>query len=224
MSTQSKSEQRADRRKVAKRKDQMRNMLWIGGVALLVAVALIIPNIDFTPPVIVDYQMVDDNSIGAADAPVSVVEFGDYQCSHCRTFSREYEEDFIQNYVYTGEVLYTYRTAGDFFPGSARAGEANYCAGDQQAFWQYKDLLFEDITADFTDQNLIDKAQTLELDIDTFRECLDTNKYAERVAQDYTDFQTAGGSGTPSFLVNGVLAVAGADYEGLQAAIQAAQP
>ena len=86
MSNQSKSDQRADRRKAAKRKEQMRNMLWIGGGAILVAIALILPNIDVTPPGIVDYQMVDFSSIGAAHAPATVVALGAYQCSTCQAF------------------------------------------------------------------------------------------------------------------------------------------
>ena len=224
MSNASKSEQRANRRKAAKRKDQMRNMIWIGAGALLVAVALILPNIDFTPPEIVDYQMTDFNMIGDPNAPVVVEEYGDYQCSHCRNFHNESEMTLIEDYVYSGKVLFIYHSAGDYFPGSGKAAEANYCAGDQGMFWQYKDLLFDNLAGNFSQARLISDAESIGLDKATFTDCLELGKYADLVSQDYTDFQNSGAAGTPSFLVNGVLAVGGDDYEGLVAAIEAALP
>jgi protein-disulfide isomerase len=224
MTNLSKQEDRANRRRANKRNQQMRNMLWIGIGAVLVAVALILPNIDFTPPVIVDYEMTNGNLIGDPEAPVSVVEFADYQCPHCRDFHNENFPRLLEAYIYTGKVRFEYRSAGEFFPGSAQAAEANYCAGDQDAFYQFNDLLYENLSFNFTDARMLSDAEAIGLDRDVFKDCLDTDKYAERVANDLVDFRNAGGQGTPSFLVNDVLVTAGNDYEGLVAAIESVLP
>jgi protein-disulfide isomerase len=173
---------------------------------------------------------VNFNATGDPNAPVKIVEYGDFQCPRCRDFWQDTEEKFIDEYVKTGKVYFEYRSMDNFIgPESRRAAEAAYCAGDQQKFWEMHDILFANQGAEnsgaMDDKHLRAFATTLGLDMAQFDSCLGGilgGKYGGRVSQDEADGTAAGIKATPSFLVNGKLLEGAQSFAAFQLEIDAA--
>lgn len=160
----------------------------------------------------------NDNTMGDPNAPIRIEEYGDFQCPFCKRFHDETEPLLRQYYIDTGNVLFVYRSMGNFVSdnlarargSSARtesrdAAQAAYCAGDQGKFWEMHAHLFanalgEDVGS-FTDRRLKAIAETVGLDMEAFNSCFDSGKYLDRVQQDFEDGQAANINGTPGFLV-----------------------
>ena len=209
------------RRKERQRKRRLTYVLIGAGVALIVAAFLIIPSLnktdvetgDLNIPDFKERNMTDGSAMGDPDAPVVIQEYSDFACPHCKDFSETTEEQIINEYVEDGEVYLVYNSVGNLLSSSAsvQAAEAAYCAGDQDQFWPYHDLIFANQVSLFTDTSadisptLNRFAEILELDMETFEECYQSDKYKDRVQQDQLEAQQAGITGTPSFLVNGRL-------------------
>lgn len=154
------------------------------------------------------------NSMGDPDAPIQMVEFGDFQCPYCERFAMQTEPSLVENYINTGKVYFTFRSAGNWVSkniGQGRtesqdAAAAAYCAGDQGKFWEMHDSLFannRDVEdqGSFSSSRLAGMAESLGLDMTEFRSCYDSGKYADQVQQDYQDAIAAGVQGTPSFII-----------------------
>ena len=199
----------------AKRERQARTQqLGIIGIivvgALLVAAALIYPSLRPVGEVAAanshERPMVNDNAMGDPNAPIKVEEFSDFQCPYCARFHEETEGQIASTYVASGKVYFVYRSFGNFIgPESKAAAEAAYCAGDQNKYWDYHDILFANQTGEnvgaFSDRRLQAFAESLSLDIDAFNSCFKSGKFADRVEQDYQDGAAAGVTGTPAFLI-----------------------
>jgi protein-disulfide isomerase len=168
------------------------------------------------------YTQFNANFLGDPSAPVQVTEFGDFHCPYCKQFFDDHFGDLLADYIDTGIVYFSYRSAGEFLDGSGLVAEAAYCAEDQGAFWAYHDMIFARVDGKLEGRQLNDFAADLGLNTAAFADCLSSHKNGARVEMDALDFAEAGASGTPSFVVNGVLAVQGVNYPGLEAAIQAA--
>jgi protein-disulfide isomerase len=179
---------------------------------LLVAAFLIYPNLKpvgqiATPaPASGERPMVNDNAMGDPNAPIKIEEFSDFQCPYCARFHEETEPQLASTYVADGTVYFVYRSFGDFIGAESKAAaEAAYCAGDQNKYWEYHDILFANQTGEnvgaFTDRRLQAFAEALSLDIGTFNDCLSSGKYSDRVDQDKVDGTAAGVTGTPAFLL-----------------------
>ena len=153
--------------------------------------------------------MTDGNAWGDSNAPVVIIEYSDFQCSHCRNFFLETEEKFEEKYIATGQVRLVYRSFGDALgPDSATAAQAAYCAGDQEMFWEMHDVIFySQVPNSF--ENLSYMAYMLGLDTNTFDQCLESEKYLARTMEDKANAIAAGVTGTPSFVINGQLAIIG---------------
>lgn len=156
----------------------------------------------------------DGNSIGDPNAPIQIVEFGDFQCPFCERFHTETEPLLVSNYIDAGNVYFTYRSAGNWVSKnignggteSQDAALAAYCAADQNKFWEMHDALFEnnmdvEDQGSFTSRRLAEIAKSVGLDSTEFQDCYDSGKYEDRIQQDYDDAISAGIRGTPSFLV-----------------------
>ncbi len=204
---------REKRRKAAVRNRWITIGLVVAG-ALLVAFALIAPNLKPVGEIAVATSsprpMANDNSMGDPNAPIKIEEFSDYQCPYCRRFSLETEPQLVETYIATGKVYFTYRSFGEFIgPESRAAAEAAYCAGEQNKYWEFHDILFANHTGenvgDYTDRRLLAFAETLDLDIGAFRSCFENGKYRQRVDQDYADGSAAGVQATPSFVLTYVV-------------------
>ena len=190
----------------------------------------------------------DDVALGDANAPVTVIEYGDYQCPFCTRFFTQVEPQIVQNYVKTGKAKFVFRNFPfiDRFPGlpaganeSHAAAAAAECAKDQGKFWEFHDALYNAKVADeakggtendgaFSKTLFGNIAQQLSINISTFTSCVVSGKYASRVNDQYTAAASAGVNSTPSVYVNGKPVVdangqsVGADGPSILRAIDAA--
>jgi protein-disulfide isomerase len=227
----SKRQEIRDRR----RKQQIRNrtivILMVVVGALLVAFALIYPSIKPVGPIATTVPnprpLAKDNAMGDPNSPVKIIEFSDFQCPYCARFHQETEQQIVDMYVSTGKVYFVYRSYGAWIGAeSQKAAEAAYCAGDQNKFWEYHDILFNNQSGenvgDFANDRLNAFASTLGLDMNQFKACFNSGKYTERVLQDGTDGKAAGITGTPGFTVNGQLIDGAQPFSVFQTAIDTA--
>ena len=171
------------------------------------------PLSDLTEPV----DLVRDHLRGAADAPVTLVEYGDYECPHCGRAAPGVRELLD---TFDGELRFVFRhlPLPDVHPNAALAAEAAEAAAAQDAFWPMHDLLFLHQDA-LQLADLMRYAAELELDTERFERDLRTARLAPRVAQDVNSAEEAGVAGTPTFFINEVLYRGGYDRESLERAI-----
>jgi protein-disulfide isomerase len=159
----------------------------------------------------------DPHVLGAANAKVTIVEFGDYQCPVCRAFWQEVEPRLRKEYVDTGKVKLIF---ADFpivriHPEAILAAMAVDCAGDQHKYWQYHDKVFREQGRDdevfrFGNRDLKKWARDIGLEASTFNECLDSGRHKDDVARDKEAGDKLGIRGTPTFLINNRRVIAGA--------------
>jgi protein-disulfide isomerase len=178
------------------------------------------------------------NAMGDPNAPVKIVEYSDFQCPYCRIFWEDTEHRIVEEYVETGKVYFVYRSMGNFVSDninqslntlnteSEDAAHAAYCAGDQNKYWEYHDMLFTNWNGEnqgaFARKRLDAFAETLGLDMGAFKACMDNDKYMEQVRQDAVDGLQAGVNGTPSFVINGILIEGAQPFSVFQQEIDAA--
>jgi len=147
------------------------------------------------------------NTMGDPNAPVHIIEYGDFQCPYCLQFWTETEPLLIKEYVNTGKVYFEFRSFPLIGPESVLAAEGAYCAGDQNKFWEYHDTLFTNWTGenvgDFTKEKLIKYAKALGLNVADFESCLSEEKHKGTVDQDQAKADTDGVQATPTFFING---------------------
>ena len=205
--------------------------------ALLVAGAVIYSNgsgePDQTADVLgkVDVKSLTDDDVvlGNLDAPVTIVEFGDYQCPFCGRFFIEVEPKIREEYIKTGKVKMVYRDFAFLGPESQSAALASQCAADQGKFWSYHDELFAAEVKDGREHNgnlspvfLKSLATNLGLDSVKFNTCFDSQKYRPEVDKDYNDGVAAGVQGTPATFINGKLVSGAVPYANFKALIEEA--
>ena len=138
---------------------------------------------------------------GPKDAPVTIVEFSDFQCPFCKTATATIKQVLDK---YPGKVRLVFRDypIAGLHPQAPKAHEAARCAGDQAKFWEYHDVLFER-SPKMAPQDLKQYAQELKLDATAFGQCLDSGKYTAEVEKDFQEGVGLGLTGTPSFFING---------------------
>jgi len=158
---------------------------------------------------------------GLADAPVTIVEFSDYQCPFCQRFVATTLRALISEYVDSGKVRYVVRDypLDQLHPNARKAAEAAHCAGDEGKYWEMHDVLFASAGA-LAPEDLIGYARTVGLDTARFNECLASGRHATDVQQGIADGAASGVQGTPSFVIGRTRA--GDDVEGTP--IHGAQP
>ncbi|PIO00400.1 hypothetical protein COT72_01700 [archaeon CG10_big_fil_rev_8_21_14_0_10_43_11] len=145
----------------------------------------------------------DDPIKGDPMAPVTIVEFSDFQCPYCATFYKSTLQQIESEYVDTGNVRVVFKDYPlSFHENAQKAAEAAQCAHDQDMFWQMHDTLFEN-QANLTILELKAYASGLGLDMDAFNACLDNSENAAEVAADMAEGIAQGVGGTPAFFVNG---------------------
>jgi protein-disulfide isomerase len=144
----------------------------------------------------------DGPALGSADAPITIMEFSDYQCPFCRQHFTNTFAALKTVYIETGKVRYFFRDfpLDSIHPYARKAAEAAHCAGEQGKYWEMHDMMFTNQGALKSD-NLRDFARTMQLDLDTFNTCLDSGKYAKGVDTDMAAGSAAGVTGTPGFFI-----------------------
>ena len=145
--------------------------------------------------------------LGDPNAKITVVEFGDYQCTYCHLFHENTKDAFLQQYVNTGKVNFVFRDFPLNGPDSVLAAEASYCADDQGKYWQYHDELYKNWAGEKTgwvNQSSLDKfATTVGLDLGKFDKCMSDKKYEQKVLDNQSFGEKIGIDGTPSFIIFG---------------------
>jgi len=169
----------------------------------------------------VEVSVDDDPAQGPEDAPVTIIEFSDFQCPYCARFDAETLPQILSNYGDRVRFVYRDFPLTSLHQYALKAAEASECADDQGAYWKYHDLLFQNQSA-LDDASLKSYAASLGLDTAAFNECLDSDKQMSEVRKDVEDGLTAGVQGTPAFFINGVLISGAQPYSAFQAAIEAA--
>lgn len=164
----------------------------------------------------------DDVVLGEEDAPVTIIEFGDFECPFCKRLHDEAGVQLRDEYIKTGKVKMVYRDYPlSFHPSAQPAAEAAECAGEQGKYWQYHDELFTR-QATLAGLDYVKLAGELGLDTATFKTCVDTHKYADEIAKDMADGNAAGVDGTPATFINGKLVSGAVPYATIKAAIEEA--
>jgi len=143
--------------------------------------------------------------MGDLDAPITVLEWGDYQCTFCYKFHQNTLDIINDNFIKTGKVKLVFKDFPLNGPDSLLAAEASYCAEDQEKYWQYHNELYKnwggERTGWITRESLDRFAVTVDLDLVEFNTCLDEQKYKNRVITHYEFGKEIGIDATPSFLV-----------------------
>lgn len=203
---------------MAKKKKGVNPILLIAIIFVIFILITILPKtisaITVSMPKNRTHPQANFNKMGNPEAPVSLIIYSDFQCSHCARFYENTEQLLIDEYVETGKINYEFKTFGDSLgPESLLAAEASYCAADQGKFWEYHNVLYENFSYNnsggYAEKKLIKFAEKLDLDIDSFESCLISNKYEKRAMQDIEDGKASGVGGTPSILLDGVVTFPG---------------
>ena len=143
--------------------------------------------------------------IGDINAKITILEFGDYQCTFCYKFHQQTLEKIKESYIDTGKVNYTYKD----FPlnglDSILAAEASFCADDQGKYWEYHNTIFNNWAGErtgwITNNSLLDFAEQNNLDLNEFTECVNSHKYTQKVIENQNFAESIGINATPSFLI-----------------------
>ena len=146
-------------------------------------------------------------ALGPEDAPITLIEFSDFQCPFCRRWHKEVYEPLLA--AYPGKIRIVYRNLPltSIHPDAFAAAEAAMCAGEQDAFWPYHEKLFSSET--LGSEIYTQYAQELSLDMTAFEACMTEHKYQEAIQTDSNFAIDMGIRSTPTFFING-LAVVGA--------------
>lgn len=189
-------------------------ILIVVGVAVLAVALLVILNINrlqIGPGTELAYETgitpEGEPFKGSADAPLQLVEYSDFLCSHCGNFADTLDK-VSPDYIETGKLRVIFRNFAFLTPQSVQAAQASECALDQGAdkFWQYHDLLFSKrgtgLTA-YSRPRLETYARQIGLDLAAFRSCLDSGVKAGKVQADLDEGRSQGVEGTPTWFLNG---------------------
>ena len=164
----------------------------------------------------------DDPMKGDPNAPITIIEFSDYECPFCGRFYENTLPLIEENYINTGKVNFVYRDfpIQSIHPNAVPAALASECADDQGMFWPFHDMIFENkgIWEKLEGEMLFDEfgqyAAILALNTEEFNSCLESNKHLDEVRNDLQDGRNYGVSGTPGFFIgndnSGYIKVSGA--------------
>lgn len=177
-----------------------------------------------TPTAAITYTVRSANRAGHTDAPVTIVEFSDFQCPYCGRFDQDVRPDLFKQYVDDGRVAFVYKHMAILGDESTWAAEAAECAADQGQFWEYHDRLFAHQNGEnqgaFDKDQLLGFARDLNLNMAQFEPCLNNDQTLDRVQADTREGQQAGVHGTPTFFINGQPLVGAQPLASFQSLIQ----
>ena len=143
--------------------------------------------------------------LGSPTAPITIVEFGDYQCERCYEWFHNTKPAIVQNYIDTGKANLVFIDLAFLGRDSPKAAQATYCAEDQSKYWEFHDLLYnsqEHIDNGWANSERLKVfAFSLGLDMDLFESCLDSGKFSKRVQFNIAEAGKQGATGTPTFFI-----------------------
>lgn len=174
---------------------------------IIITYYLLATNASTQPEKIITQSLIQNGSplLGVPTAPITVVEWGDYQCTFCYKFHQSSKDILIQEYVNSGTINFIFRDFPLNGPDSILAAQASYCANDQGKYWQYHDQIYDnwkgEKTGWITRESLDQFASTLGLNVEQFNKCLDDKKYEQKVLENEQFGTNIGIRATPSFLI-----------------------
>jgi protein-disulfide isomerase len=178
-------------------------------------------SLKFLPPKRYEVSLDDDPTKGSANAPVTIVEFSEFECPFCGDYSRDTFPQIDEAYIKTGKVKYVFRDFPlSFHENAEKAAEAAGCASEQGKFWEYHDKLFANQSALAVD-SLKQYARDLGLDAAKFDTCLDSGVRADEVAKDMAEAKSYRVNSTPTFFINGIKIKGALSFSAFQALIEA---
>ena len=144
--------------------------------------------------------------LGPESAPITIVEFGDYQCEACYAWFHNTRDTLIDNYIETGKAKLVFVDLPFLGRDSPKAAQASYCAEDQEKYWEYHTILytFQDGHPDsgWADRDRLNSfAFSLDMNMDEFNECMDSSKYKKRVKANYDESVKNNARSTPTFMI-----------------------
>ncbi len=172
------------------------------------------------PIEVVRYPVDEANnpSLGAADAPITIIEFSDYECPFCTRWHAEVWPQLEEAYGDKIRLVYRDFPLYSIHPNAGEAAEAANCANEQGKFWQFHDLLFL-ASQGLGRQAYEAYAGEINLDLEAFKTCLDEKRYADEVTADYEFARQLGVQSTPTFFINGVALIGAQPFEVFQEVI-----
>lgn len=201
-------------------------MMGVIGIVVVVAVVIVANFMVNTPQNIVQQRFgsvdvtMGSPVFGSDSAPITIIEFGDYQCPQCDKWFKTIKPDIEEQYINTGKANLYFVDLAFFGPDSTNAAEATYCAGDQGKYWEFHNILYSNqqgINDGWASpDNLKSFASQMNLDRNLFDSCLDSDKYKNRVEKNVLEAKRNGASATPTFIIVGA--------NGDQQTIEGAQP
>lgn len=150
-------------------------------------------------------------SLGPADAPVTIVEFSDFECPYCSRLAATLKQ-VREQYPEQVRIVFRHFPLRSIHPNAQKAAEASLCAEDQGKFWEMHDRLFEQQQS-LANETFLATARELNLDLEAFQQCLQSGRYAQEVQSDFLAGARTGISGTPSLFINGRKLVGAVSYE-----------
>ena len=143
--------------------------------------------------------------LGDPNAPITLVEFGDYQCHYCNVFFQSIEKDILKNYVDTGKVKIIFKDYNIIGEDSVIASQGAHCANDQGLFWEYHDILYSNWTGEnngwASSENLAIFAQQIGLNMNKWSECMKKGSHSQIILKSNDDARTLELTGTPAFFI-----------------------
>lgn len=165
------------------------------------------------------WDLSDEPMLGNPDAPVTIIEFSDFECPYCSRAANGPIKQVIKEYVDTGKAKLIFRQYPLPFHANAQiAAEASECANEKGKFWELHDMIFAN-QGSLSREALIEWAKGM--GVTGIEECLDSGKYTQETANDMAEGQQAGIQGTPSFFINGKLIVGAQPFEAFRQVIDA---
>jgi len=154
------------------------------------------------PPATATLQLDPESpSLGAEDAPITVVEFTDFQCPYCKRFVETSFPSLKRDYIDTGKVRWVSRDLPlSFHPNARKAAQAAHCAGEQGRYWEMRDTLFRN-NRSLAPEQLAQYAAPAGIDSGPFTECLASDRYLERIDRDAKLAASIRVTGTPTFVI-----------------------
>lgn len=139
--------------------------------------------------------------MGKDDAPLTLVEFADYQCPYCRKFHLDTLPELRKNYIDTGKLRFVAMDLPlDRHRNATRAAVSALCAGEQHKFWEMRDALIVH-ASNLAEDAIVGYAQQLDLDTSQLKTCVSSPRYLPKIYRDVAQAETVGLFGTPSFVL-----------------------
>jgi protein-disulfide isomerase len=166
-----------------------------------------------------DVPVDDDPALGPESAPITIIEFSDYECPYCRSWQAEVLPRLRETYPDQIRLVYRDFPLTSIHPNAAPAAAAANCANEQDAYWEFHDKLFS-MELGLSESAYQQYASDLGLDSESFSECLKSDRYVDEVEADYQYAAELGVRSTPTFFINGIALVGAQPFELFQELIE----